>query len=199
MPKTVLVLRFLLCMVLLCAPAWADSPLTSTMFWKAYRDVPQVLEAQDIGRLNTRLGYYLLSRAPLDKKAAVINALSWNYEGRQNAMLFREILEQKYKTAAFEPRMSAEETFCLGYLTALDDYFHPERAAAYLDQARRRLPRSYTVAMVRGLNRGQMHFSNFKQVWADTAEVVNDKTLVKDLRPRAVAIVLDYMRGYRKY
>lgn len=189
-------LRLIVLLILLCAPAWADSPLTSTMFWKAYRDVPQVVEAHDIGRLNTRLGYYLLSGAPLDKKAAVINALSWNYEGRENAMLFREILEQKYKTRAFEGRLTGEETFCLGYLTALDDYFHPEKAAPYLDRARAKLPRSFTVAMVRGLNQGQLHFKDFKQVWADTAVVLNNRALVRDLRPQAVKIVVDYMKLY---
>lgn len=167
------------------------------MFWKAYRDLPEVREAHDIERLNTHLGIYLLGKAPIDHKAAVINALSWKYEGRENAMLLREILAKRYKTTDFEERLKPEELFCLGYLTALDDYFHPEKAAAYLKRAQKGLPRSFTVAMIRGLVQAQIDFHDFKQVWLDAAAVLNDRTLRRDMRPGAVDIIVDYMKLYQ--
>lgn len=176
--------------------AAADSPLTSTDFWRAYRDIPEVLEARDIERLNTRLANYLLSPKPsLDKKAAVINALSWNFYGRQNAMLFREVLGQKYKSApeVVEPRLTGSETFCLAYLTALDDYFKVAPAVKLSAEARRKNPKSYTVALIDALIRSQR-----KPTWAAVGAVVADPTLKKDLRPQAERIILDYMRLYKR-
>jgi hypothetical protein len=181
--------------------ARADSPLTSTPFWKAYQDVPEVRQAHDIERLNTHLAYYLLSKAPIDRKAAVINALSWNFYGRQNAALFREVLGIKYKLppASVDPRLTAEETFCLGYLTALDDYFHPKPALAMVEKARARLPKSFTVAIVDALIRAQVNFSHFERLWPIVRRVLDDRRLVEDMRPAGREIIVRYMRLYQKY
>ena len=58
----------------------ADSPITSTDFYKAYLHIPEVEEAHTIGVLSEGIAEYLLnSDNSLDKKAAVINALSWDW------------------------------------------------------------------------------------------------------------------------
>lgn len=189
----------LLLLLLWVWPAAADSPLTSTDFWRAYRDLPEVALAHDIERLNTRLGHYLLSRAPLDRKAAVINALSWNFHGRQNAVLFREMLEQKYSAGQVDRRMNGDELFCMGYLLALDDYFHAERALPWMHKARKAHPKSFTVALVAALVEAQTRFQHFEQLWPLTESVLLDRTLRRDMRPRGVNIVVDYMKLYRKY
>lgn len=180
-------------------PARADSPLTSTEFWKAYRNVPEVALAHDIERLNTRLANYLLSKAPIDRKAAVVNALAWNFHGRENAVLFRDVLSQKYKMApaAVEARLTPEECFCLAYLTALDDYFHPQRASKLAARARKGLPRSFTVAMVGALIRAQMEMRRLEKVWPMVQPVLDDRHLVQDMRPAGRAIIVDYLRLYR--
>ncbi len=188
-------MRILLLLVILALGAWADSPLTSTDFWRAYQELPQVKEARDIERLNTRLANFLLdAKKPIDQKAAVINALSWNFYGRQNAMLFREVLGQKYKCPpeVVEPRVTSSELFCLAYLTALDDYFNVKPALKLSAQARKRNPTSYTVAIVDGLIRSQPRLE-----WAPIGAVVADRSLKMDLRPQANRIILDYMRLYR--
>lgn len=179
--------------------ARADSPLTSTNFWRAYRDVPEVVVAHDIERLNTRLACYLLSKAPIDRKAAVVNALSWNLHGHDNATLFREVLSQKYKTppATVDARLTADECFCLAYLTALDDYLHPQRAATLAARARRGLPRSFTAAMVDALVQAQMALPHFDRVWRAVQPVLDDRHLVMDMRPAARALIVDYLRLYR--
>ena len=193
--------KLALLLSLAAAPAWADSPLTSTDFWTAYKDVPEVVTAHDIERLNTRLGYYLLSNASIDKKAAVINALSWNYNGRQNAQLFTEILGQKYKTtdpAQLNRRLTAEERFCLAYLTALDDYFHVDAAYDMARQARRQLGGSFTVAIVTELIEAQKNFGGKTPLWNYVAPVLNDKKLKQDLRPGGRKVIFEYMALYKK-
>lgn len=183
-------------------PACADSPLTSTGFWKAYSDVPQVATAHDIGRLTTKLAQYLSSTAPIDRKAAVINALSWDCYGKQNAALFREVLGQKYKCApsAVDGRLAPDETFCLAYLVALDDYFHPQPAVRLAGQARQRLPRSFTVAVVTMLMQAQieMHANHWDRIWPMTRAVLDDRGLRADMRPAARDIIVAYMRLYNK-
>jgi hypothetical protein len=76
------------------SPSRADSPITSTPFSEAYQDYEIVQKAQKAGILDLEMAQYLSSRsAPIDVKAAVINALSWKIEGKQNATLYRYFLE----------------------------------------------------------------------------------------------------------
>jgi len=180
--------------------SWADSPLTSSEIWTAYQDVPEVMTAHDIERLNTKLAYYLLSSAPLDKKAAVVNALSWNFNGKQNAPLFLEVAGLKYKTAdpdQIKARLKPDERFCLGYLMALDNYFEVKPALLTLRQARRQLPNSFTVAIVTELVEAQHNFAAQK-LWQYVEPVFADQHLRQDLRPKARKVIYDYMALYRK-
>ena len=190
-------LRVLLLILCCLGWAWADSPLTSTPIWKGYRDLPEVALARDIERLNTRLAYYLLSSASLDKKVAVVNALSWNYEGKQNAMLFREVLAQKYKTEKFDTRLSGEERLCLAYLTSMDDYFHVDKAYELARQAQKQLPHSFTAAMVTALIEAQKDFSQQDRLWAIVQPVFSSKTLKADMRPAARQEIYNYMVLYK--
>ena len=183
---------------LMAGPAGADYPLTSTNFWTAYKDVPEVLIAHDLERLNTKLGYYLLSDAPIDKKAAVINALSWNYHGKQNSQLFLEILGQKYKTSDILEKINPEERFCLAYLTALDDYNHVAGAHHLACQARRRIPGSFTVAIVTELIEAQANIGGKTPLWNFVAPVLSDDKLKQDLRPPGRAIIYNYMALYKQ-
>lgn len=194
-------MRKLFCLFLLAPlPSWADSPLTSTDFWTAYGEVPEVAMAHDIERLNTKLGYYLLSKAPIDQKAAVINALSWNINNKENAKLFLEILGQKYKTtdqAVITRRLTPEERFCLGYLTALDDYNHVDGALALTQAARRKLDSSFTVSIVTELIEAQKNFSGHTPLWNYVAPVFESKSLKQDLRPAGRKVIFDYMILYK--
>lgn len=194
-------MKFLLiCLLFFPMLAGADSPLTSTPLWKGYQDLPEVLVARDIERLNTRLAYYLLSGASLDKKVAVINALSWKYEGKQNAMLFREVLGQKYKTQDWpliEGKMSAEETLCLAYLTALDNYFQVEEAWKLARRAQKRLPNSFTAAIVTRLIEAQSRFQEQDKLWTIVEPAFSSQTLKSDMRPAARKEIFNYMQLYR--
>ncbi|HHT9109297.1 MAG TPA: hypothetical protein ACFYD9_11675, partial [Candidatus Wunengus sp. YC64] len=74
---------------------------------------------------------------PIDVKAAVINGLSWRFEGKNNAELYAYYLALLYHLSITEldtAFLSADEIFCLGYLTVMDDYFHPEYAIQLLGE-----------------------------------------------------------------
>ena len=184
---------------LVVGPAQADSPLTSTPFYQAYLDIPQVKAAHDTGRLTTRLGQFLSSSAPLEQRVAVVNALSWSVYGKQNAALFREVLAQRYKVplAELDGRINPSEELCLAYLEGLDQYFEVSRACERAEHARVGLGKSYVAAIVVGLLRAQRDFKDFAQVWEDVAPLDGVCDLKVDMRPQARTIIFNYMRLYR--
>ncbi|MGF1601302.1 MAG: hypothetical protein ACFCU8_04655 [Thermosynechococcaceae cyanobacterium] len=185
------------------APCRADSPITSTNFSQAYQDYDIIQRAEQTGILDVEMAQYLSSRStPVDIKAALINALSWKFEGKHNATLYQYYLGLTYNQpiADLKPsQLSNDELFALGYLTVMDDYFKPNKALPYLQEAQQRQPKSYTVAMVTALTKAQVALeSDWCQVWRVTEKVVNDSALEQDLRPAAQGIILDYMGAYKQ-
>jgi hypothetical protein len=185
-------------------PSRADSPITSTDFYEAYTDVRTIRAARDSGVLTTKMARYLSSDSiPIDVKAALVNALSWKFEGKQNALLYRRYLSQKYNRPIDRLELSQltpDEVFVLGYLTVMDDYFHPQEALSIMEIARQRNPKSTTVAAISGLIKAQAAMnSDWCEVWQQFAQPVGDASLQPDLRPEAMAILLDYMEGYQSY
>lgn len=187
--------KLLLLLLALTSLGRADSPLTSTDFYTAYGDIKLVAAAAKSHKLDQAMADFLASpKTPIDQKAALINALGWNFEGQSNAARFRQLAKKP-----------ADEAFCLGYLTAMDDYNQPEKALPQLDRAVQQRPTSYTVAMIRALVRSQRYISSepdtgkWKNVWPQIEAVLKDKKLNADMRPRAIQVILDYMKGYEEY
>jgi len=185
------VLRLLL-FLLLVLPCFADSPLTSTEFWSAYSDVPQVVKASELKKLDASLDEFLLSKVSIDRKAALINALGWDLKGQKNAPHFRAALAQKY-SGDLDSQLTADEAFCLGYLTAMDSYNKAAPALPYLERAHKGRPHSFTIAIVHALVSCQVD-SNYDGWWEVMSKVLDDEQLYPDLRGRARDVIIDYMK-----
>ena len=80
MKKLILIFSFL---TLSIVPGFADSPLTSTDFYRAYLDVPIVKKAADNpNKLTKEIMEYLYNdKNPLVIRIALINAVGWNFDG----------------------------------------------------------------------------------------------------------------------
>ena len=183
---------------LVASPATADSPITSTHFCEAYLDYPIVVDAQKSGVVTKDIARYLTDDNPIDVKAAVINALSWDTDGKDNAARYCKL---RYRDTGEPPDvkdMDGHEAFVLGYLTVMDDYFHPDAALPYMDRARELLPESYTVAMVRALvmAQAQMDKDDWGPLWESVSAVMENEELNGDMRVGAVKIITDYMILY---
>lgn len=181
----------------------ADSPITSTNFWQAYSDVGIVQKAAEEKVMSLEFAEYLSDPgAPVDVKAAIINALSWDIDGKCNAELYRYYLALRYRRTLqdLQPQaLTADEVLCLGYLTVMDDYFHPEPALSLLEYADTRNPTSFTVAMIVALAKAQDAMGeDFKEVWRLTDRVLKNKKLKQDMRPEAVQTIVDYMKLYNE-
>lgn len=183
----------------------ADSPVTSTPFSDAYIDIEIVKKARAGGVLDSEMAGYLSSKKnPIDKKAALINALSWKYEGKDNAKLYLAYLEKIYRVSPGNldiNTLRGDEIFCLGYLTLMDDYFHPEKALPLLEKAGEKMKDSLTVSMILAIARAQKVMdvdADWCELWRITEKILQNKRLKCDLRPRAKQIIVNYMALYKE-
>ena len=140
---------------------------------------------------------------PIDVKAAVINALSWRFDGKNNAELYAYYLALLYHVSVIEldtAFLSADEIFCIGYLTIMDDYFHPEKALPLLEEAHKLMKDSFTVSIIMALTIGQKVMDyDWCEVWRLTEEVLKNKELKQDFRTEATKMIVDYMLLYKEY
>ena len=193
----------MLCLVLAATLALAGSPLTSTDLATAYDDVPIVRVARRVGILNPDLAMALASReVPMDVKAAIVNALGWSTMGRDNAGIFLDFMAVRYRRDRESMRrvwrrvLSPSELFVLGYLHALDDPAQAARAIPILERAARRMPESYTVALVGALVQAQTASGDdICEGWRRVAAIDAAPRRERDLRPAARAAVLGAVRA----
>lgn len=185
--------------------AYSDSPITSTPFYEAYMDNNMVQKANEKGVIDDEIAGYLLDRTvDLGTKSAVINALGWDFNGKNNALIFKTYLKEKYgKTidSTNSLKLEGADMFCLGYLTVMDDYFNPIKAYYILNLAKNRLYESYTAAIIFSLIKAQIFSDNFDfcSSYLTTHSVELNKYLQKDMKEEAIDIIFDYMNGAENY
>jgi hypothetical protein len=181
---------------------YADSPITSTDFYKAYLDVEMVKKAETEGVMSMKFAEFLCDpEVPLDQKAALVNALSWNIDGKDNAEIFTyylALMNNKTVTDLQIADLAPDELLCLGYLTVMDDYFNPDKALPYLEKAAEKIPKSFTAAIIYALTRAQkLMDSDWGEAWKVTENVFENKKLKLDMKKKARDIIFDYMVLYR--
>lgn len=179
---------------------FADSPVTSTDFYNAYIDVNIVKTAKEKGVIDQEIAAYLHSSTnPIDVKAAVINALGWKYEGKSNSENYVKLIYANDIDKLDIDSLSGDEIFCISYMMALDDYFHVDKALSLMEKAYKKNNTSFTIAIVRSIIKGQaITDDNWGMIWSNTENVLNDKTLVKDMRQEAIDIIVEYMKLYKE-
>ena len=179
----------------------ADSPLTSTPFHEKYTDVDIVLEAEQTGIMNQEFADYLHDRSnPADIKAALINALGWNIDGKKNADIYISLIHKKQITGDDISELNDNELFVIGYLKAMDNYFDMSDALPFLKQARLKNSGSYTYCIIEALAKAQKVMDkDFCKAWKYTNKVFSNNELNKDMREDARKVIYDYMYIYKEY
>jgi hypothetical protein len=183
---------------------FADSPLTSTDFYKAYLDIPLIQKtANSKGVLTDEVFEYLISKNSLDKKVALINALKWDFDGKKNSSLYIKKLfgiRKNYTLTNFYQKATPEELLCYGYLKAMDDYFDVKKASVFTSRAQKLNPRSYTIAVINHLITAQMvDRSNWCKIYSGFDNIKQNKLLKVDFRTKASDIIYEYLKGYKEY
>jgi len=182
---------------------FADSPITSTDFYVSYLDVGIVEKASEMTYIDEEIARYLSDPENLlDIKAAVINAIGWRFEGKDNAERYSGFIFGEPLDELDFDTVPAHDLFCIGYLMVMDNYFEPERAIQLLGKACEAFPGSFTAAMINALVKAQAAMINGDEwgtIWALADDVVQDKNLEMDMRPEAVDIIMDYMLLFKSY
>ncbi|TNE53473.1 MAG: leucine-rich repeat domain-containing protein [Bacteroidetes bacterium] len=183
----------------------ADSPLTSTYFAKVYEDVKLVQKAIDSdGQLNEEQVLFLSDGTQdIGSQMALINALGWNSNGKNNAQTFFRLLQKKqgYKSMdEFLQQGEACAIMSLAYLKSMDNYFDVRLASHYAYTALKKNPRSFTIQMVTALIESQtLMNSSFCEVWMRVDQVRQNRSLNSDFRPKAIEAIHSYIVLYKDY
>lgn len=174
----------------------ADSPITSTSFSKAYSDIPMVVIAENAGgEITEEIMKFLSGKKPIDQKMAVINALSWSFDGQKNYDVFKKYLNEH---GMKKGKRKAQNLLSLAYLKAMDNYFACEEALAIAVQALKLNPKSYTFNIIHGLIKAQVDFdSSWCELFKSVDSVRNNDKLKMDMRPDAINIIFEYMDLYK--
>ena len=202
MKKASLLSLIFIVVMLFTVNVYADSPITSTNFSSAYMDQDIVNKALETKVLNSDIAKFLTdSKNNYGVKAAVMNALGWNFNGKDNAERYAKLVLNKSVKDLDITQLSGNDSFCIGYLMALDDYFNVDDAIPYLEKAKKEIPNSYTVSIITALVKSQDALQAGKTftVWNNVKEVQDNKSLTQDMKPEAVDIILNYMHLYDKY
>ena len=197
---------FLLCITLFNNTINADSPLTSTDFYKAYLDIPEVLEAsKSDGVLTSNFFNFLNAKEnKIDAKIALINALKWNLRGKKNAQVYINklfALNKNYTSNNFYLKASAEELICYSYIKAMDNYFDVNKALVFANKALEIKPKSLTINMIHSLIKAQTKIynqDNWCEIYKLVSIVIKNNSLNKDFRVQAVHIIKNYTDLYKK-
>ena len=195
--------------------SFADSALTSTEFYKAYLDVPIVKAAAERPHhLSEVAKAYLFNEAnPLDVKLALINAVGANPDGLATYGEYIEYCIQHFPKSKYGlapgkrvtqqdvfKHASPEQKAVLVYLSAMSNYFNTAAMSKMVRMAMttpRTDKQSFMLAI--GLVKAQIALDND---WAEVYPIVYDcvnKPRIKDMRPEAIDLVMEYINEYEKY
>ena len=189
---------------------FADSPLTSTDFYKAYLDVPMVQEALNSkGKMsNEMMEYIVVDTNPLEIKLAIINAIGWEHKGIMiSKRFFASVMsKKKYQTElggdfmAFNWNATADELICYAYMKALDNYFDVVGAFEMAGDAVRKSPDSFAVNMIYNLIKAQGLNDFGENCYASKMflSLKDNPKLKMDMRKESLSYVFEYMEAIGK-
>ena len=188
---------------LIAHTSFADSPLTSTPFYKGYLDIAIIkTAAKSNGKITEQqLQFVTNTKNPIAVKLALINSLGWNLKGKSNAKdylayLFEKQPQLNYKN--FINKATAEELICYAYLKAMDNYFDVKSATVFAKQAMRKAPTSHSIHLIGTLIQVQgVNAKNWCSIYTQMNQVRMNKKLQKDLRSESLNTVFSYTDGYK--
>ena len=197
--------KFLILILLISQYTFADSPLTSTDFYKAYIDVPLVQDALKCkGKITNEMMAYINSdTSSLEVKLAIINAIGWNVKGNKSSKLYFKFVmnKKKYKSdfggnsTAFNWNATADELICYAYMKALDNYFDVSDAFEVAGLALKKNPNSFAVNMIYNLIKAQGLTAYGESCYASKtfSSLKNNPKLTMDMKKEAMPFVFEYM------
>jgi len=184
--------------------SFADSPLTSTNFYKVYNNptINKFIEAN--GRINDGLCSLLFKKdTPLEIKIAGINALGWKLTGQNNAEVFlKYLVSKKYYQDKnnFLKNSNAEDLILYTYMLAMDNYVDVSKSVKICEQPIIANNQSKCIRLISALIHSQsLLYSSYCKVYTTIQEVNENKNLRNDIKENAIQEIFKYIDNYKKY
>lgn len=180
----------------------ASNPVTLTSFYNTFNYLDEVRFVLDNGTVDGRMIAFLVDQNnPIDEKAGIINALAKNNKFKSNALTFRQYVSRKYGENWQDlnlDKLSADELFCLGYLTIMDEDGSATNGLPILDLAEQKNPYSKTIRLFKALAFAEQSIGqgNACDGWKACNEVKSNTTLNNDLDAGVANQIFDVMESY---
>ena len=192
------------------ALTWADSPLTSTDFAENYNDQPMVQMALKLSNESdtnipvSMLDFLADKKSPIDVRLAVINAISWNFDGKTSGEQLYEYLSKRYNIKTSDKiakKLDAGTLAVYAYAVAMSDYFNVTEAQELAHKAvKKDKSKSFSVAFIASLIDAQVYLdSDWGLVYKVVNDVLHDGSLHLDMRQEAIDSVMEYINLYKSY
>lgn len=189
---------------LLLGNTFASGPVTLTSYYQSFNYLPEVQFVIEHGVIDGRIISFLVDEnKPIDEKAAIINTLVDHNKTSNNALTYKQFIARKYRQdwqAMEYDKLSADDLFCLGYITLLDDKGNPDNALSLLEMAAQKSPNSYTINLFYALAQAQKSISvgDDCTAWKTCNNVKMNTTLNNDLNPGVASLIYGVMESYNQ-
>lgn len=142
--------------------------------------------------------------SPIDVRLAVINAISWNFEGKTSGDQLFEYLSKRHKANTPEklaPKLDAGTLAVYAYALAMSNYFEVTKAQELAHKAvKKDKNKSFSVAFITSLIDAQVYLdSDWGMVYKVMNNVLHDGSLHLDMRQEAIDSVMEYINLYKDY
>ena len=193
----------------------ADSPLTSTNFWTAYKDVKTVIHIQENGLDKKGLKMLGSKKVSSLDKISAINSLGFNHKKTSSfeaylldkrkgltADVFEFLKTQTEGTPVENEQtklLTADDLVCWAYLNAMDDYNHPNLSMRAAFFAFMRDTKNMAYGTIAGLISSQKAFDyDWCSVYKISKELIQDTEYENNiLSDEAEKIIMDYISLYK--
>ena len=188
--------------------ALADSPLTSTEFWRTLNptdnkaDNPPVLQVYDeSGWGDDVLAVLCSPDVPVEQRLCLVNYVGWNFSGQKHYADFVTFYVEKNNIESKQKvydGMSGEQMIIFAYVKAMDDYFDVRQAERIAKEAVKRSPNSRAVNMIFALITAQHLFDyDWGGVYKVCHKVEVNNSLNNDFSDNSVKIIMEYIGLYQ--
>jgi hypothetical protein len=190
-----------LSIILFTIPATAQ--ITLTTIYDVYNSSEEVQFVLDKGQIDGRIVQFLLDdNQPSDQKAAIMNALTSNNSTQSNALTFKQFVARKYGENWQQlntSKLTANELFCFGYLTILDEEGTIENGLPLLEEAIAKDPSDYTIQLITALASAQKSVENRNkcEAWLKVESVVNNSSLNKNMNTAMETALLNAVKPFQ--
>lgn len=208
---------FILAFLLKSFFVFADSPITSTFWAEAYKEIPIIAEVINKTKTGNQvftqkeLDFLINSNNPVAQRLSLINANGWNIDGLSNAPNLLKAFISKYKVSNEEQFLSKANSYDLiiyAYCLAMDNYFDVKKAhdiasMAYKKNIEKEKDFSYAVNLIYAIITCQTYLDDM-YLWCDVYKTANtvkssydNGKLKKDFKEEAAKAIYEYLFIYK--